>query len=141
MRISTLLLIILSIVAVIGGGFLNFQEFLMGSPANYKNLIVTFSYLLIWIFILLISIRFKNRSVLRYCLVFGIGMLVLSLLTIYINVSGATANWALIFVILLLVQCDWINFFTGSFLISSIILVFISLLMSIITFMSLKRLK
>ena len=141
MRISTLLLVILSIVAVIGGGFLNFQEFLMGSLANYKNLIVTFSYLLIWIFILLISIRFENRSVLRYCLVFWIGMLVLSLLTIYINVSGATANWALIFVILLLGQWYGINFFTGSFLNSSIILVFISLLMSIITFMSLKRIK
>ncbi|ERK30696.1 hypothetical protein [Clostridium intestinale] len=141
MKNSTILLVILSIVAVIGGMVLNFQEFLMGSPANFKNLIVTFLYLLIWIFILFISIRFKNRSVLRYCLVFGVVMLVLSLLTIYINVSGATANWALIFVILLLGQWYGINFFTGSFLISSIILVFISLLISIITFMSLKRLK
>lgn len=68
-------------------------------------------------------------------------MLVISLLTIYINVSGATAKWALVFVILLLGQWDGINFFTGSFLISSIILVFISLLISIAAFMSLKRLK
>jgi hypothetical protein len=47
----------LSIVTVIGSMVLNFQEFLLGSQATLKNLIVTFTYIAIWITILTISIK------------------------------------------------------------------------------------
>ena len=55
--------VILSIVAVIGGMVLNFQEFLMGSPANAKNLIVTFTYIAIWILVLIIGMCHGDRYI------------------------------------------------------------------------------
>lgn len=134
-------IIILSILTIIGGMALNFQEFLMGSPATLKNLIVTFVYMAIWILILAISIKSKNRGIMKYCSVFWIITLILSILMGYVNVTGASIDWALPFAILLLGQWYGINFFVRSFLTASIIMSFISLVMFTITFISLKRTK
>ena len=133
--------IILSIATVIGGMALNFQEFLMGSPANVKNLIVTFAYIAIWILVLRIGTKSKNRGIMKYCSVFWIITLFLAILTAYINATGASADWALPFVILLLGQWYGITFFVGSFFTASIITVFISLVIFTIAVISLKRTK
>lgn len=133
--------IILSILALAGGMALNFQEFLMGSPANIKNLIVTFLYITIWILILIIGVKNKNRGILRYCSVFWAIMLFIAILTGYVNVTGAQVDWALPFAILLLGQWYGINFFVGSFLTTSIITASISLIMFTTTVISFKRTK
>lgn len=49
MKYKALISISLSVIAIIGGIYLNFPKFLMGSQANIKNLIVTFAYVIIWI--------------------------------------------------------------------------------------------
>lgn len=61
---------VLSIITVIGGMALNFNEFLMGNPASIKNLFVTFAYIAIWVFVLIIGIRNKNRGIMKYCSTF-----------------------------------------------------------------------
>jgi hypothetical protein len=139
MKNKAIATILLSIGAVIGGLILNFQEFLMGSPANTKNLIVTFLYITIWILVLVISTKIKSRIVLKYCSVFWIITLLIAILTICVNATGTSASWALPLVILLLGQWYGVNFFVGSFITTSIIIAAISLVMSITTVIVLKR--
>lgn len=141
MKNNTPALIILSIFAVIGGMAFNFQEFLKGSPATIKNLIVTFVYIAIWIFVLTISIKNKNRGTLMYCFIFWIITLFLLILTGYIKVTGAPVYWVLPFVILLLGPWYGINFFVESFLTVSVIMAVISFVMVIIAIISIKRTK
>ena len=133
--------IILSILTVIIGMGLNFQEFLMGSPATLKNFIVTFAYITMWMLIIIRSTKFKNRGVMRYYSIFWILTLFLSIVTGYVNITGAQVDWAIPFAILLLGQWYGINFFVGSFLTASIIITFISLVMLSITVILLKRIK
>ncbi len=133
--------IILSILTVIIGMGLNFQEFLMGSPATLKNFIVTFAYITMWMLIIIRSTKFKNRGVMRYYSIFWILTLFLSIVTGYVNITGAQVDWAIPFAILLLGQWYGINIFVGSFLTASIIITFISLVMLSITVILLKRIK
>ncbi len=133
--------IIISIVAVVGGMALNFQEFLVGSPATVKNLIVTFTYIVIWILVLRIGVKNKNRGIIMYCSVFWIITLFLSILTAYINATGTSADWALPFVVLLLGQWYGISFFAGSFLNASIIMAIISLVIFTTVIISLNRIR
>lgn len=133
--------IILSILTVIIGIVLNFQEFLMGSPATVKNLIVTFAYIIMWILIITRSTKIKNCGVMKCYSIYWILTLFLSILTGYVNITGAQVDWAIPFVILFLGQWYGINFFVGSFLTASIITAVISLVMLITTVISLKRIK
>jgi hypothetical protein len=133
--------IILSIAVVIGGMVLNFPEFSMGGSANIKNLIVTFTYIAIWIIVLGIGIKIKNRGLIKYSFIFWLITLLLALLTWYANVTDANVSWAIPFVILLLGQWYGINFFVGSLLTTSIVITFISLVMFTSTAISLKRTK
>jgi len=73
--------IVLSIVAIIVGMALNFNDFLMGNPASMKNLLVTFAYITIWVLVLIIGIRNKNRGIMKYCSVFWIITLFISVVT------------------------------------------------------------
>lgn len=141
MKNNTPAIIVLSIFAAIGGMVLNFQEFLMGNPATIKNLIVTLVYVAIWVLVLTISIKNKNRGIMKYCFVFWIITLFLSILMGYVNGTGAQVDWVLPFAILLLGQWYGINFFVGSFLTTSIIMAVISLVMVIIAGKSIKRTK
>lgn len=113
----------------------------MGHPATVKNLIVTLVYLAIWILVLTIGIKIKNREVMKYCSIFWIITLFFAIITTYVNVTGATVNWAIPFVALILGQFYGIIFFVKSLLTSSILIAFISLVMVITTVISLKYTK
>jgi len=131
--------VILSIIAIVGGLILNFQEFLSGSPANAKNLIVTFLYIAIWCFLLVVAAKSKNHKVLMYCSVFWIITLIFSVITIYANATEASVDWAIPFVALLLGQFYGINYFTNAFLTSSIIIAVISLAVSAVALLLFRR--
>lgn len=133
--------IILSIAAVIGGMVLNFHEFLMGSPATVKNVVVTVAYIAIWILISRIGVKYKNRGFIKYCSIFWIITFFFAIVIMFVNTTGALAVWALLPIILLLGQWYGITFFIRGFLIESIIIAFISLAASIILLIALKRTK
>ncbi|HEY5589079.1 MAG TPA: hypothetical protein VIK86_09000, partial [Candidatus Paceibacterota bacterium] len=64
--------IILAISTVTICFFLNFNEFKAGDSATIKNVIVTFSYITVWILVLMIGIKIRNRGIVKYCSVFWI---------------------------------------------------------------------
>ena len=128
MKYKALISISLSMIAIISGIYLNFPQFLMGSPANIKNLIVTLAYVIIWITALIIGIRSKNHMVMRYFYIFWIVTLIFSIVTVFINMAEIYTAWALPFVILLLTQWYGILFFINNFETSAIIIAVISLM-------------
>lgn len=141
MKNNRILLIILSIATIIICMILNFHEFLTGSEATTKNMIVTFSYIAIWIIILVIGIATKNRATLFYCSMFWCITLFVSIVTVYVNATGNLADWVIPLAILFLGQWYGIGFFVSSFLSSSIIIALISLVMFTITVILLKHFK
>ncbi|MHC1685434.1 MAG: hypothetical protein AB6733_21245 [Clostridiaceae bacterium] len=118
-----------AVILVLSCMFLNFQEFLFGTPATEKNLIVTIVYLLSWILILITGIKNSSYKFMKYSYIFWIIMLLLSILTVYINVTGASVDWVLPFIALLLGQWYGLRFFVTNLLDVSIIIAFISLVM------------
>ena len=131
--------VILSIVAVIGGIVLNFEEFAWGGPVNAKSLIVTLAYLAIWVFVLIRSTKGKSSKMVKYCFSFWILTFFFSLLTAYTNATEASADWAIPFVIVFLGPLDGIRFFVNDFMISSIIIAIISFGISTATILLYKQ--
>lgn len=134
-------IIALAVAAVIGGMIINFQKNFMGGPANVKNLIVTFLYVVIWILVLVISIKIKSIIVMKYCSIFWIITLLIAITTTYVNVTGASVNWAIPFVVLFLGQFYGIRFFVESFLTVSIVVAIVSLVMVITSVIALRYMK
>jgi hypothetical protein len=134
MKYKALTSAILSVVAIIGGIYLNFHQFLMGSPANIKNLIVTIVYVIIWIISLNIGSESKNCRVMKYFYIFWIATLIISVITAYVNMTEVYAGWAIPFAILLLTQWYGINFFINNF-------VTIAIIIAVLSFMAAARIK
>lgn len=64
------LTVVLSIGSIIIGLVLNFPEYLTGTEATIKNLVVTIIYMAIWILVLLIGVKYKSMSIIKYSCVF-----------------------------------------------------------------------
>ena len=141
MKNSKNIIVILSVIATISAIVLNFNEFLMGSPARIKNLFVTFSYIAIWVFVLIVGVRNKNRGIIKYCSIFWLITMLTAIVAWYANASDAIIDWAIPFVILFLGQWYGVAFFAHSSLTMSIIISFISLVMLIITLILPKHVK
>ncbi|MFP3919274.1 hypothetical protein U5N28_15845 [Lysinibacillus telephonicus] len=136
---NKVIFIIVTIFSIIVDLVLNFQESLMGSPATVKNLIVTFVYFTIWIFILIITLKSKNRRVMKYYSTFWLLTLLFTILTGFVNVTGVNVDWATPFVALLLTQFYGIELLVDNFIITSIIISSLSLMMFIAAVFSLKK--
>jgi hypothetical protein len=128
-------------VATIASMILNFPEFLMGSPATVKNIIVTLIYLISWIVFLIILLRSKTHGLIKYNLLFWLITFSLALLTYYANATEATLNWAIPFVIIFLGPWYGIRILTGNFLILSVFIMLISSVMAAINAVLLMRKK
>jgi hypothetical protein len=138
MKRKTILIVILSLVAVIGCMVLNFQEFQKGSTANEKNLIVTFIYVATWLLVILLGS--SSKKLLKYFYVFWITTLFISLVNLYINVTDVTASWALPLVILLMGQWYGLMYFTSKFMVATIVIAIISFGINLTILQLLRRL-
>lgn len=132
-------LIYLPVITIIIGIVLNMPEFFKGSPATSKNLIVTVLYIAIWLMVLSLASRHKERKILKYYSMFWLFTLFFALLSVYINTVHFVANWAIPFVGLLLPQWYGIEIFAENLLITNITISSVSLIMFIATLISLKR--
>lgn len=141
MKPKTGLVVTLSIGIAIAAVVLNFPEFLMGSPANTKNVIVTIAYMTGWIFVLRISIKDRDRKILTFAIFFWLATLLFSLLAAYVNATGALVDWAIPFVIIFLGPWYGITIFTNSFLTASIIIALISFVVLTTAIVLLQRTK
>lgn len=141
MKNSKSIIIILSVIVAFGAIALNFNEFLMGSSASVKNLLVTLAYMAIWILFLIIGTKSKNSGIIKYCSIYWVITMLTAIVAWYANTTDAIVDWAIPFVILFLGQWYGVAFFAQSTLTMSIIVLFISLAMFSITLMLLKRVK
>ena len=132
--------VILSIATFVMCIVLNFTEFNMGNLATLKNMIVTFSYLSVWILVLIVGIISKKSGIILYSSVFWFITLFTAIALCYHNVTGNLAN-LIIPVILFIGQWYGLGFFISSILYQSIVIALISLVMLIITVISVKRTK
>jgi hypothetical protein len=131
MNYKLILCIVLPISIMVFGINLNFYEFLIGSPATFKNFIVTFVYLVFWIMCLLIASKTENRAVIRFYTIIWILTLGVAGLTASIHFTDTTVSfaWAIPFAALLLTPWVGLNYLVDSYIVSSIIIMIISLTM------------
>lgn len=141
MKVQKLIAFILPVILLIVGIGLNFNEFLMGSAASIKNLIVTLGYLVTWVFVLLISVKHKHNVAMKCYFAFWLITLIFAILILYINIADITAGWAIPFVILVLTPWYGIDFFVSSFVAASIIISVVSIIMISVTVLSLRKSK
>lgn len=141
MNYRVVLCIVLPIMTMVYGISVNFQVFLSGSPATFKNFIVTIVCLVIWILCIVISFKAESKAVMKFYSIIWILTLGLAGLTAYINFLDTTINvgWAIPFAILFLTQWIGLNFLFDSYLLTSIITIFISLMMFIAIISIMKR--
>lgn len=125
----------------IGCLILNFNHFLMGSPATILNLIATLAYITIWIFVLINSVKIKNGKALIVYTIFWILTLFFSIHMGYVNVTEVHADWAIPYVILLITPWYGIRIFVDSFVIVSIIIASFSAVMLTVIAVSFVKMK
>ncbi|MBN7772479.1 hypothetical protein [Clostridium aminobutyricum] len=127
---NKILLVLSSIVVIIGSGILNFNEFLMGSPANIKNVMVTFLYIIFWILFLVIGIKLKSKILLKYSLAFWLITLFAAGMATYANITDHSPSIGLPFVACFLGQWYGLDFSINNYTVTNSIILLISLLMS-----------
>lgn len=96
-----------------------------------ENLIVSLVHLAVWIICFGMAFKAKNKAVLKLYAIFLALTSAMAALTAYINYVDTTVNfaWAIPFAMLLLPQWYGFNYFIESYFVSSIILLFISLVL------------
>ena len=133
MNYRVILCLVLPIFIMVFGLTVNFYEFLSGSPATIKNLIVTFVYMSIWVTCLVIALNAESLALMRFYSIIWLLTLGIAGLTAYINYTDTTVNfgWAIPFAVLFLAQWIGLNFLIDSYLVLSLIISIISLIMFI----------
>ena len=111
----------------------------MGHTPTIKNLVVTVVYITIWVFVLSIASRNKDRVMMKYYSVFWLITLFFAILTVLVNAAVFNAYWATPFIALLLPQWYGIELMVDNFLITSVIISSVSLILFIAILLSLKR--
>ena len=143
--ILSIALVILSIGTFIICLVMNFPEFQNGGSTVIKSVIVTSAYAVVWILVLIIGILIKTRGIVKYCLVFWMITLTISVFMVYINIvknigtiGGYIGN--ILFPLILLFAGQWygIRFFVLSTLNLYSAVAVISLVMVAIAILTLK---
>lgn len=150
-RTLSIVFVILSIATFIICLFLNFNEFLGGGAATIKSVIVTFLYITVWIFVLIIGTISRNRGAVKYCLVFWFITFVAVAFANMTNTIHPVVDLVVDLVVGLVVKCmfplmllfmgQWygLRFFVWNAITWSIIIAIISLVMVTIAVIWLKH--
>lgn len=85
LKIKKVWILIVGILNIITSLCLNFNEFLMGGPVKFKNIIVSIVYILFWPAIILLANWLKSKKLLKIFLGFWILDLILIVLMIIIS--------------------------------------------------------
>jgi len=119
--------VLLVLMAVSAAAAINFPEYLMGSAATVKNLLVSAAYPALWIFIPgRILERLGPRARFFFILFWG-GTLLIALVTAYVNVTGGSAVWAILPALPLLGPWYGVMFFATDFLVMAALVALFSL--------------
>lgn len=146
MKYISRIVIIISLILIIGGIVLNFQEALMGHYVIAKNFIVTLVYIIVWIIIIVITMKNKNINIMKYFAVFWILTLSVGILSVLVNISQEISSimqalfpFSLIFAILFMTQWHGVNFIYRGHIFTSITVTLISLIIVISIILFIKK--
>ena len=137
---KTIYILTPTIVSIMGL-ILNFQKYMYGSPADIKNFIVTFLCMSTWIACIFFTAKSKCKFVLFFYLAFWTITLLLALLTVYVNLTDVSIDWAILFSVLFLGQFYGVTYLTTSFMAATTVIAIISFGMAIFIIILLKRVK
>ena len=135
----TTLAIKLSVVAIIGGVYLNFDECIWSDPANIKNVIATISYMSVWGFFLFSLVKSKNKKMAIYFFVFWCLTLLISAIAILAQAHLLELPWFLIPFSALIIPFYGTRYFADSFMFLFVTIVLISFGMSVVGIILLRR--
>ena len=106
MKMKKVLLIVLTILAILGGNILNLREFINDYwPVNTSNVIVTAIYVATWIIVISISIKYRYIRIVKAYSVFWLITLIHALLILIYKATGVNFGWAILSYILFI--CPW----------------------------------
>jgi len=137
----TIISVILSIIAIIGGVLLNFEEVLWNEHANIKNLVVTLSYMSVWGLFLLIAAKSKSQGNLNYFFWFWLSTLLSSVIVAFVQANPFSLSVVFAPFLTLLIPFYGIRCFVEDFVSLSIIIAAISFGMSLVGYILLRRFK
>lgn len=130
---------LLSAAITVSSIILNFNEFLVGSPATMKSIIVAFVYIAIWVIVIVTGGKVQSVKLIKYSIVFWLLTLLTAAAIMYANAADAIVDWAIPFAILFISPLYGLDIFADNFLITSIIIAVLSLVMISIAVSALRR--
>lgn len=131
MNYKVLACLVLPVANIVFGVTLNFYDFFFGSPATLENFLVTFVHLAVWIICFGFAYKAESKSVLKLYAIFWALTSVIAALTAYINSVETTVDFAWVIPIIMLLLPQWfgLNYLLEGYFVSSLIILFISLIM------------
>jgi len=118
----------LVVTGVLLAAAINFPEYLMGSPATLKNLLITLGYLGMWIVIP--TREFSPGGRFSFMLFWG-GTLLIALVTAWVSVTGGSAVWAILPALPLLGPWYGLMFFASDYSVMAALVALFSLGMAV----------
>ena len=119
-------------------GTSNVNSYTLYNEANIKTLFATLVYLLAWVIVLRIGIKFKSRSLMVYGLIIWLLTCFAAAFALYVSISEvanlteATTAWALLLYILFLLPLAGIAFISSDLIVFMTIIGAITLVIAIV---------
>lgn len=122
--------LVLPLLNIAFGVTLNLLDSFVGNPATLDHLLVTIMHLAGWIICFGIAYKAESKGVMVLYAIFWALTFAIAALTAYINSVETTVDfaWAIPIAILLLPQWFGLNYLVEGYLVSSIIILFLSLI-------------
>ncbi|OEH86075.1 hypothetical protein BHU72_14695 [Desulfuribacillus stibiiarsenatis] len=133
-KISNVLVVLFSLLAIISGMLINFNSFLNGSKANMLDVYVTISYVLIWILILLFGTASYNKTIIRYCVYFWFLNVFMAFTIVYSFISDTYLIWEFPLAVILYGQWRGFAYYMNNFY-TSVLVLLISFIMWITSYL------
>ncbi len=137
MKLKTIV-ILMTVIAILEGLIFNFIEFVNDyQPITMKNVAATAVFIILWWIALLISIKYRYSSFLKFSLGYWLLTLFFAGVIIYVNLTDAIVDWAIIPAVLLLTQWHGMSYYIENNLIIGMVIAGVSAVLVGITMASL----
>ncbi|MFT4144169.1 MAG: hypothetical protein QM644_06905 [Mobilitalea sp.] len=137
MKLKTIV-ILMTVIAFLEGLIFNFIQFVNDyQPITMKNVAATAVFVILWCIALMISIKNQYFGFLKFSLGYWIITLLLAGVIIYVNLTDAIVDWAIIPAVLVLTQWHGMSYYIENYLDIGIVIAGVSAVLVSITVTSL----
>jgi hypothetical protein len=123
--------IILSLLAIIGCFAANFPEYMMGTPATLKNVVVTALYIVLWIYAFYFAKYNNRRKTWWFYFIFWGLTLASAIMYLYVTLTDRLADGYMFAGIAFIGQFYGLGFFLGTSIVFYSAIIAISVIMTI----------